>query len=68
MKLERKALGALTTIDVHARDVVETMINAGISSPNNFEWSRELRYYWQPYAERKNLEKMAKAENASQKD
>jgi dynein heavy chain len=52
-KLERKTLGALTTIDVHARDVVQTMVNAQISSPNDFEWSRELRYYWEPYADSK---------------
>ena len=30
-------LGALTTIDVHARDAVQTMVNAQISSPNDLD-------------------------------
>ena len=45
-KLQRKCLGALTTMDVHARDTTETMVTAGIESDTQFEWMRELRYYW----------------------
>lgn len=46
-KLERKTLGALTTIDVHNRDVVSKMVDLGIHDPQDFEWMSQLRYYWE---------------------
>jgi dynein heavy chain, axonemal len=46
-KLQRKCLGALTTMDVHARDTVATMVTSGVESDTQFEWMRELRYYWE---------------------
>ena len=45
--LHRKILAAKLVIDVHARDTVETMLNMGISWVNDFEWQRQLRYYWE---------------------
>jgi dynein heavy chain len=45
-KLLRTALGALITIDVHARDSVTRLINLNITDKNDFEWLKELRYYW----------------------
>ncbi|EDO31800.1 predicted protein [Nematostella vectensis] len=47
-KLTRNILGALITIDVHARDIVTGMVNAKVDSENNFEWIKQLRYYWDP--------------------
>ncbi len=44
--LARITLGALTTIDVHARDVVEQLVESGMSSASEFDWMRQLRYYW----------------------
>eukprot|EP00803_Ostreobium_quekettii_P000129 evm.model.scf_11.8 EVM.evm.TU.scf_11.8 scf_11:53077-59131(+) len=44
--LERLTLGALITVDVHARDVVQGLVDAGISKPTDFEWVSQLRYYW----------------------
>jgi len=44
--LQRKVIVALITTDVHARDVVETMMNAGVDQINNFTWQQQLRYYW----------------------
>ncbi len=44
--LQRTLMGALIVIDVHARDVVTQMVNASVSSINDFEWSKQLRYYW----------------------
>lgn len=44
--LERKTLGALCTIDVHARDTVAQMIEAGVSHEDDFDWMSQLRYYW----------------------
>ncbi|RYG70357.1 hypothetical protein EON64_00405, partial [archaeon] len=46
-KLERKTLGALTTIDVHNRDVVAKMVELGTHNVTDFEWMSQLRYYWE---------------------
>jgi dynein heavy chain len=43
-KLQRKSLGALITIDVHQRDVVGSMADAGVSTTAAFEWISQLRY------------------------
>uniref|UniRef100_A0A803VKC7 Dynein axonemal heavy chain 12 n=1 Tax=Ficedula albicollis TaxID=59894 RepID=A0A803VKC7_FICAL len=40
-KQTRITLGALVTIDVHARDVIKEMIGS------DFQWLAQLRYYWQ---------------------
>ena len=43
-KLQRKSLGALITIDVHARDVVASMRDAGVKETTDFAWISQLRY------------------------
>ena len=45
-RLQRTLMGAVVTIDVHARDVVTTMKNKMTSSLEEFEWTKQLRYYW----------------------
>jgi len=45
--LQRTTLSALTTIDVHARDVITHMVANKIDRTDAFEWFSQLRYYWQ---------------------
>ena len=45
-KIQRAILGALITIDVHNRDIIQGLINARVSSPGDFEWTKQQRYYW----------------------
>lgn len=41
-KIQRKSLGALITIDVHARDVTGTMRDNGVSSVTDFAWISQV--------------------------
>ena len=45
-KLQRTMLGALLTIDVHGREVVKSMLSKNVTQASDFEWNRQLRYYW----------------------
>lgn len=63
-KLVRSIIGALITLDVHARDVVTAMVTNEVShlitieqlnimalqvdGVQDFEWVKNLRYYWDP--------------------
>ncbi|KAI9538400.1 Dynein heavy chain 6, axonemal [Dissostichus eleginoides] len=44
--LHRNIITALITTDVHARDIVTELIQQKVDSRSNFEWQRQLRYYW----------------------
>ncbi|KAM4603926.1 dynein axonemal heavy chain 6 [Polymixia lowei] len=44
--LHRSIITALITIDVHARDIVTDLVRQKVDSSSNFEWQRQLRYYW----------------------
>ena len=37
---------ALITVEVHARDVIDKLVKANASSPSDFEWASQLRFYW----------------------
>lgn len=42
-KQARITLGALVTIDVHARDVVDDMLKQRVESESDFKWLAQLR-------------------------
>ena len=43
--LDRKKLITLCTIDVHARDVVQRLIDERVEDGSCFQWQSQLRYY-----------------------
>ena len=45
-KLARVTVGALTVIDVHARDVIIKLVDDDVDTKDNFGWTSQLRYYW----------------------
>ena len=45
-KMFRRVLGALITIDVHSRDNITGMLAADCKDQSAFEWTKQLRYYW----------------------
>eukprot|EP00968_Pinguiococcus_pyrenoidosus_P023959 scaffold4124_cov252-Pinguiococcus_pyrenoidosus.AAC.6 len=46
-KSTRTTVGALTVIDVHARDVMQKLVDQGVASAAEFLWTSQMRYYWQ---------------------
>ena len=49
-KLEKNArttAGALTVVDVHAREVTGKLVAEKVESPDAFLWLSQMRYYWE---------------------
>jgi len=46
-KAARNVVGALTVIDVHARDTIDKLAKQGVKEKSEFLWSSQLRYYWE---------------------
>lgn len=45
--LDRMTLGAMVTLDVHAKEIIEPLIKEGINSTQDFKWTSQLRYYYE---------------------
>ena len=45
-KAARVTVGALTVIDVHARDVIKKLVDENVETKDNFGWTSQLRYYF----------------------
>ena len=45
---------ALITTDVHAGDIIEELANDNVSTPMDFKWQKQLRYYYDGEAENPN--------------
>lgn len=43
-KIQRAVLSALIVIEVHAKDEAAKMVEQEVSSINDFEWIRQLRF------------------------
>eukprot|EP00930_Biecheleria_cincta_P008309 TRINITY_DN10972_c0_g3_i1.p1 TRINITY_DN10972_c0_g3~~TRINITY_DN10972_c0_g3_i1.p1 ORF type:complete len:4176 (-),score=874.55 TRINITY_DN10972_c0_g3_i1:69-11708(-) len=50
-KNQRTLMGALIVLDVHGITVLENLRDAGTRNTADFDWSKQLRYYWIPEEE-----------------
>ena len=44
--LDRLTLGAMVTIDVHNKDVIQSIYDINCTNIQDFSWFAQLRYYW----------------------
>jgi dynein heavy chain len=44
-------MGALIVLDVHNEKIITDMITARVESINSFDWTSQLRYYWEEMTE-----------------
>ena len=51
--VSRRTLEALIVLDVHNKDVVYELANAGVQHEDDFEWLMQLRYYVEEHAPEK---------------
>ncbi|XP_066245712.1 dynein axonemal heavy chain 10 isoform X2 [Euwallacea similis] len=43
---DRTKFRTLAIVEVHARDIVETFVRDSVTDVQDFEWERQLRFYW----------------------
>jgi len=56
-------MGALITIDVHAREVIDTLIKVRVDNITDFDWTCRLRYYWEPIDDTEDWDAFARQTN-----
>ena len=47
-KMNRIKVETLITIQVHQKDVLDELIDAKVYRPDDFDWLKQARFYWQP--------------------
>jgi dynein heavy chain len=47
----RKAINCLIILDVHQRDIVDMFVRDSKLSSDEFDWQKQLRFYWDPQAD-----------------
>lgn len=45
--LQRATLSAVLVVDIYLREVLENLVAMEIQSVNDFQWTKQLRYYWE---------------------
>lgn len=43
---DRSKFRTITTVDVHARDIIEGFVRDNVTEAQEFEWESQLRFYW----------------------
>lgn len=43
---DRLKFKTITTIDVHARDIIECFVRENVLNAEDFLWESQLRFYW----------------------
>ncbi|RNC31402.1 putative dynein heavy chain, partial [Trypanosoma cruzi] len=46
-KLQRTLVCTLIVLNVHSRDIVQTLNEGNVTSLGDFAWAQQLRYYWE---------------------
>ncbi|KPI87221.1 putative dynein heavy chain [Leptomonas seymouri] len=46
-KLQRMLVGTLIVLNVHNRDIVQSLSEGSVTSLDDFAWYQQLRYYWE---------------------
>ena len=59
-KQTRMMMSSLIILDVHARDVLDKMVEANTANTSDFEWQKQMRHYFES-----TLDPALKADNAS---
>lgn len=45
-KIQRLKVTAMVTVEIHSRDVTDTLYKNGCKDLNGFDWLQQLRFYW----------------------
>jgi len=63
-ELKKSLVERLIIINVHARDVVRDLIRENVTEKNNFEWQKNLKFYWEFDHENRKNEVVIKQTNS----
>jgi dynein heavy chain len=56
-KSQITTIGAMAVMDVHAKDIATRMKERKVHDKQDFEWIKELRYYWEILEEDEGVDK-----------